>query len=82
MVAEALNIPPLVGPFVFCAVRMALAAVLVLPLMRPDPLLLSHQLETDQAMIRAAAADSPGPDSDVPSATVWSIVWHVRWRRR
>ncbi len=77
VVAEVLNIPPLVGPFVFCAVGMALAAVLILSLMRPDPLLLSHQLETDQAMIRAAAADSPGPVSDVPTATVWSIVWHV-----
>ncbi len=76
VVAEAVNIPPLVGPFVFCAVGMALAAALILFLMRPDPLLLSQRLEVDQAQVRQAADESPGPASEIPTATVWSIVWH------
>jgi len=76
VVAEALSIPPLVGPFVFCAVGMALAAVLILSLMHPDPLLLSQQLELDQAALRAAASRAPGPGTDLPTGSVWSIVWH------
>lgn len=74
VVAEALHIPPLVGPFVFCAAGMALAAALILSLLRPDPLLLSQRLEIDQAV--RAAAESPGSAADLPTASVWSIVWH------
>lgn len=76
VVAQALHIPPLVGPFVFSAVGMVLAAALILSLMRPDPLLLSQQLELDQAGIRAAAGHSPSPSTDLAAASVWSIVWH------
>jgi len=74
VVAEWLQIPPLVGPFAFCAVGMVVAAALILALMRPDPLLLSHQLEIDQAA-RDAVGQSPGPDSDPPAGSVWSTVW-------
>lgn len=78
VVAQALNIPPLVGPFVFCAVGMVVAAALILTLMRPDPLLLSQQLEIDQAAATdTAAAHSPSSSrDDAPTSSVWSTVWH------
>ncbi|MDQ4039195.1 MAG: MFS transporter [Actinomycetota bacterium] len=74
IVAQALNIPPLVGPFVFCAVGMVVAAALILILMRPDPLLLSQQLDLDQAA-RNAAVHRSRPDMQSPSGSVWSTVW-------
>ncbi|CAN5256413.1 MFS transporter [soil metagenome] len=74
VVAEALNIPVLVGPFVFSAVGMLVAAALILISMRPDPLLLSQQLEIGLAATRNAAELS-GSDTDAPAASVWSTVW-------
>jgi len=74
VVAEALNIPVLVGPFVFSAVGMLVAAALILISMRPDPLLLSQQLEIGLAATRDAAELS-GSDTDAPAASVWSTVW-------
>jgi len=74
VVAEVLNIPPLVGPFVFAAVGMVVASALILTLMRPDPLLLSQQLETDQSP-RGATTHPSGPHTGAPPASVWSTVW-------
>lgn len=76
IVAEALHIPPLVGPFVFCAVGMVVAAALILILMRPDPLLLSQQLEIDRAA-RDAAAHPVEPGVDLPAVSIWSTVWRA-----
>jgi len=75
VIAEALNIPPLVGPFVFCAVGMVVAAALIMTLMRPDPLLLAQQLEIDQAAAREAESRASGRPEDAPATSVWSAVW-------
>ncbi|MDQ3733663.1 MAG: MFS transporter [Actinomycetota bacterium] len=75
-VAAMLDIPPLVGPFVFCAVGMTVAASLILIFMRPDPLLLSAQLEIDQAA-RNAVAHPYEPDVAVPAGSIWSTVWRI-----
>ncbi len=75
-VAQALNIPALVGPFVICAVGMVVAAALILFLMRPDPLLLSQQLDIDN-VARDAVAQSSEPDLAAPAVSVRSIVWHA-----
>ena len=45
-VGEALGLPALAGPFVFSAAGLALAAVLLLIGLRPDPLLLAARLRT------------------------------------
>ncbi|MEV4655680.1 MFS transporter [Micromonospora sp. NPDC049301] len=54
------GLPPLAGPFAFSAVAFVLAAVVLLGLLRPDPLLTARRL---------AAADTP-PTADVPAAAV------------
>jgi len=77
VVAQALNIPSLVGPFVFSAIGMLIAAVLTLVLMRPDPLLLAQEM--DLGLARKRAAESFDPSAADPAATavsVWSAVWH------
>ncbi|MBQ1033646.1 MFS transporter [Micromonospora sp. C97] len=51
------GLPPLAGPFAFSAVAFVLAAVVLLGLLRPDPLLTARRL---------AAADAPAADR--PSA--------------
>ncbi len=73
-VAGVLNIPPLVGPFAISAVGMAVAAVLILVLMHPDPLLLSQQLEIDQAA-KDAAGRLGTPVVPAPAVSAWSTVW-------
>ncbi|MEQ4565780.1 MFS transporter [Paenarthrobacter sp. CAP02] len=50
VVGAALGLPPIVGPFVFSAAGLLLAAVLLFVGLRPDPLLLARRL---------AAADGP-----------------------
>lgn len=72
VVADLLNIPPLVGPFVFAAVGMLVAAVLLLSLLRPDPLLLSRRLADP-----VAPEPTPGPLTADPAhhpGSVWSTV--------
>jgi MFS family permease len=44
LVGEALGLPALAGPFVFSAAGLALAALLLLIALRPDPLLLAARL--------------------------------------
>ncbi|MEU8213685.1 MFS transporter [Micromonospora sp. NPDC049044] len=52
------GLPPLAGPFAFSSVAFVLAALVLLGLLRPDPLLTARRL---------AAADTP-PAGDVPTA--------------
>ena len=47
MVARLLDVPPLSGPYVVGALALALAAACVVFLMRPDPLLLARERESD-----------------------------------
>lgn len=62
VVAEALNIPTLVGPFVFAGVGLAIATALILAVMRPDPLLLSYRLSVGQP-------SGPIEGSEVPTGS-------------
>ncbi|MET8118069.1 MFS transporter [Micromonospora sp. NPDC005189] len=59
------GLPPLAGPFAFSAVAFVLAAVVLLGLLRPDPLLTARRL---------AAADAPAADlplaADAPATAV------------
>jgi len=75
VVAELLNIPSLVGPFVFAGVGMALAVVLTMAFLRPDPLLLSHRLLAQQSTIRVAG-DSTVLDESGATTEVRGSVWH------
>jgi len=56
-VAEALGLPELTGPFLLGGIVMLVAAVLVLVLMRPDPLLVARALA--------------GADEAAPTGTSW-----------
>lgn len=47
LVGEALGLPALAGPFVFSTAGLALAALLLLIGLRPDPLLLAGRLRSD-----------------------------------
>ena len=47
LVGEALGLPALAGPFVFSTAGLALAALLLLIGLRPDPLLLAARLRSD-----------------------------------
>lgn len=55
-IGRLLHLPTLTGPFVFSVVGMAAAAVLYVTALRPDPLLLSTQLELGRPNRRAASA--------------------------
>lgn len=48
LVGEALGLPALAGPFVFSTAGLALAALLLLIGLRPDPLLLAGRLRSDR----------------------------------
>ncbi|MCF3141188.1 MFS transporter [Paenarthrobacter sp. AR 02] len=70
VVGAALGLPPIVGPFVFSAAGLLLAAVLLFVGLRPDPLLLARRL---------AAADGPGEAGEKPiRGTVGSGLRAVR----
>jgi MFS family permease len=56
--ARALDVPERTGPFAVAAIGMALAALIIWVLMRPDPLLL--------------ARDLAGASTDPPAGTSWS----------
>lgn len=47
--ADALGLPPLTGPFLVGAAGMAVAAIVVAVLLRPDPLVVARQLTGDTA---------------------------------
>ncbi len=70
VVGAALGLPPIVGPFVFSAAGLLLAAVLLFVGLRPDPLLLARRL---------AAADGPAEAGEKPiRGTVGSGLRAVR----
>lgn len=72
VVAEALGIPILVGPFVFAGIGLALAATLILTLLRPDPLLLSYRLAARSPTETRDGSISGGP---VSAESVWAAIW-------
>ncbi|MEO6497298.1 MAG: MFS transporter [Solirubrobacteraceae bacterium] len=63
--AEQLGVRGLAGPFMLATVAYALAAVSVLVLLRPDPLLTAREWATADAAGKSDTA--PGPSSPVPS---------------
>jgi MFS family permease len=65
LVGEALGLPALAGPFVFSSAGLALAALLLIIGLRPDPLLLAARLRSagqpPAAAVTAAPAAAKGP---------------------
>lgn len=62
-VARALGLPELTGPFVFSLVAIALAIVVLVAWLRPDPLLLSREREAAAIAAAAARGEAVDPDS-------------------
>ncbi|MEQ4547393.1 MFS transporter, partial [Nocardioides kribbensis] len=58
--AVGLGLPALAGPFLLAAVAYSAAGVVLLALLRPDPLLLARRLDTAPAPTAAGAPVSPG----------------------
>ncbi|CAL9657771.1 Riboflavin transporter RfnT [Streptomyces sp. enrichment culture] len=67
--AETLRIPALAGPFLLAGAAYALAALVLVVWLRPDPLLLARGLDHRQQAAAAAAEGAgdaaPGPDPDL-----------------
>lgn len=86
VVAETLNIPALVGPFVFAVIGMGVAVMLILTLLRPDPLLLARRLQaaapagTDTAGPDGVGADGVGAGAVRETADHHVSVWATVWR--
>ncbi|WP_432476981.1 MFS transporter [Nocardioides sp. GXQ0305] len=59
-VAADLGLPPLTGPFLLAAVAYGAAALVLLALLRPDPLLLARSLRAADGPDEDASADHPG----------------------
>lgn len=82
VVAQTLHIPVLVGPFVFSALGMGVAVVLILTLLRPDPLLLARRLQAavpadvDTSGPDGVEADGVGAADPDRQVSVWATVWH------
>ncbi|MEV0809559.1 MFS transporter [Micromonospora sp. NPDC050200] len=55
------GLPPLAGPFAFSAAAFVLAAVVLLVLLRPDPLLTARRLAAADAPVAPAVADVTPP---------------------
>jgi MFS family permease len=67
---DGLGVPPLSGPFAFSAVAFLLAAVLLLVLLRPDPLLTARRIAAGTADAGAGAAAGTGAgDGDAAAGT-------------
>ncbi|MFI2507208.1 MFS transporter [Streptomyces sp. NPDC018972] len=69
--AESIGVPALAGPFLLAGVAYALAAVVLVIWLRPDPLLLARGLDVQEQARRKAAADAAhtaGTTGDVSSA--------------
>lgn len=58
LIGEALGLPALAGPFVFSAAGLAMAALLLLVGLRPDPLLLAARLRSGSAAEAGAKGTS------------------------
>ena len=63
LVGEALGLPALAGPFVFSAAGLALAALLLLIGLRPDPLLLAARLRAGGLLAAGNGGPASGNDS-------------------
>jgi MFS family permease len=59
--ARHLGLPALAGPFLLATVAYSAAGVVLFALLRPDPLLLARQLESDR--VPAYDAGAPAPDA-------------------
>ena len=74
--ATKLGLPALSGPFLLAAVAYTSGALVLLLLLRPDPLLLARSLAADAAARRAeAATESPGSTAAAKAGESWS--WAV-----
>ena len=74
--ATKLGLPALSGPFLLAAVAYTSGALVLLLLLRPDPLLLARSLAADAAARRAeAATESPGSTAAPKAGESWS--WAV-----
>lgn len=70
LVGEALGLPALAGPFVFSTAGLALAALLLLIGLRPDPLLLAARLRSDgQPAAAGGTANTAGAAGDPAGGT-------------
>jgi MFS family permease len=58
------GLPPLAGPFAFSATAFVLAAVVLLGLLRPDPLLTARRLAAGDAVSPPATGHPPAVDAD------------------
>ncbi|KQQ41894.1 MFS transporter [Nocardioides sp. Leaf307] len=67
--AVGLGLPALAGPFLLAAVAYSAAGVVLLALLRPDPLLLARRLDTTPAPTAAGAPVSPGTRRDTRPGT-------------
>lgn len=67
LVGEALGLPALAGPFVFSTVGLALAALLLLVGLRPDPLLLAARLRADGQPADGETTGTPGAAAGGPA---------------
>jgi len=67
-ISEALGLPDLAGVYLFPIAAQALACVVYLVLLRPDPLLLARARAAERAAGPAAPAAAPRPEAP---ATVW-----------
>lgn len=73
--AVGLGLPALAGPFLLAAVAYSAAGVVLLALLRPDPLLLARRLDTAPAPTAAGAPVSPDTRPDTrPGAHVGATV--------
>ncbi|MEH0830409.1 MULTISPECIES: MFS transporter [unclassified Micromonospora] len=78
------GLPPLAGPFAFSAAAFVLAAVVLVVLLRPDPLLTARRLAAADAPVAAAVEDVTPPADAVaaPARTArrgagMRAAWHV-----
>ena len=62
------GLPPLAGPFAFSAAAFVLAAVVLLVLLRPDPLLTARRLAAADAPVAAPVADVTPPAEAVAAS--------------
>ncbi|MDN4644432.1 MFS transporter [Arthrobacter sp. PsM3] len=75
LVGEALGLPALAGPFVFSTAGLALAALLLLICLRPDPLLLADRLRSARQQ-PAAGGSTGGSAGSTATGTDSTRRWH------
>lgn len=64
VVAEALGLAPLAGPFLLAAAAYGGAALVISLLLRPDPLLEARRMEIEAAEAAITSSSSPSPAAD------------------